>query len=152
MSRNIFILTICSLLTVGHVFAQKRKIISNVPYQSCDATDTVSISNIYLYRLDVGVLGDKEIKIYFDDSLLTTLKNNAYMVYVTGRKGPVKLKSEMDGKTSEVSFLVQPGRVYYIQSEIKGRKVSKLKPALHIMDPHYAYPYITDIRRNRRSE
>ena len=153
MSKIIFFLSLCAfILTTGNTFAQSRKILSNVPYQSCNQDDTVSVSNIYLFRTDAPELADKEVRIYFQDSLLTTLKNNTYVVYVTSSTGPVKVRSEMDGKASELSFLVQPGRVYYVQSAVKGKKMSKIKPALHVTDPHYAYPYITEIRKNSNAQ
>src|SRR6185312_13851136 len=111
MNRIVIILTIYSLLFTADVFGQRVKIINIVPYQHCEREDTVTVSNIYVYRADVGELGDKEVKIYFFDSLLTSLQNRSYMVYTTSRKGLIKLKSTMDGKTSEVVFWAKPGSV-----------------------------------------
>src|SRR6185437_6511354 len=121
MNRIIFSFVIYSLLFATDVFAQRIRIINIVPNQSCDKGDTISVSNIYVYRADKE-FGDKEVKIYFFDSLLTSLQNRTYMVYTTSRKGLVKLKSTMYGKTSEVVFWTKPGRVYYVESRIKGKK------------------------------
>ena len=140
-----FLSTIALCCTIFSATAQRTQLIPEVPYQECHTGDsTINSAIIFIYRTNKGAARD--LQVYLDDTLFTSLKKGSYYELHTKKKGQVQLTTS-DAKGS-LSFNIVHGRAYYIQSELCANGKTKIK----FVEPEVGYNEVMNIREGERSQ
>ena len=79
-------------------------------------SDTSSYAVVYIYRPKTGTFPGASYDLYAEDHLICVMNNNSSYIYAVYRKGPLTLRTQLDGAKCSISLNIEAGKSYYVRS------------------------------------